>query len=389
MAGIGEASAILGVAQIGLQLAQTLVTVIGDFRDAATNINRLRDEIHLTSVCLQQLGDLAKEDRLIPGRGVLEATNLRERCRGVIWEIRTIIKKGDNPLRPDEITKDDIDVSYFMAWKWALWTKKHLEDPRQELDRLKDSMTLTFVTHMAILANNDYERKMYKNQIPGMKRNVVWAEEKWRQDQQDEQPLVPQEILDAGPEGWQQFIQWKSGTIQTHEPKDPLMGVSVEQPRTGHQAWSLDPFVGRVKMPVTDEWIQNELRSKQTSEQMWKIHSKLQPWYKQQLDGLISELNSPGSTWSLTSLKLIRRSFFRRVENPPSLQVVLKGENRPLQLPTARIAGPEIVSDDEVLQVDYPVEAVPYSMTYELEEPMEKTDEEIIEEELAKYRADS
>ena len=389
MAGLGEASAILGVAQIGLQLAQTLVTVIGDFRDAATNINRLRDEIHLTSICLQQLGDLAKEDRLIPGRGVLEATNLRERCRGVIWEIRTIIKKGDNPLRPDEITKDDIDVSYFMAWKWALWTKKHLEDPRQELDRLKDSMTLTFVTHMAILANNDYERRMYKNQIPGMKRNVVWAEEKWRQDQQDEQPLVPQEILDAGPEGWQQFIEWKNGTTPTQDPKDPLIAVSVGQPRTGHQAWSLDPFVGRVKMPVTDEWIQNELRSKQTSEQMWKIHSKLQPWYKQQLDELISELSSPGSTWSLTSLKVVRRSFFRRVENPPSLQAVLKGENRPLQLPTARIAGPEIVSDDEVLQVDYPVEAVPYSMTYELEEPMEKTDEEIIEEELAKYRADS
>ena len=106
LAGIGDASAIIAVADLGLKLAQTLVTIIGDFRDAAININRLRDEIRLTSICLQQLGDLAKQNRLVAGRGVLEATNLRERTRAVIWEIRTVIKKGDDPLQPGDISSN-------------------------------------------------------------------------------------------------------------------------------------------------------------------------------------------------------------------------------------------------------------------------------------------
>ena len=396
MAGIGEASAILGVAQIGLQLAQTLVTVIGDYRDAATNINRLRDEIHLTSISLQQLGDLAQGNRLIPGRGVLEATNLRERCRGVIWEIRTVIKKGDNPLHPQEITKDDIDVSYFTAWKWALWTKKHLEDPRQELDRLKDSMTLTFVTHMAILANSEYERKIYTGQIPGIKRNVDWAEEKWRTDQEDERPLILQEIIDAGPQAWQEFIEWKNREPETQVinpnqlqqylesaglSNDQIaMAVGGKRPasKPEYQAWSLDPFIGGVQMPVSEEWLQVELRNKETSEKMWKIHSKLQPWYKNKLTELLQTLRDmTQADCTLVSLKLVRRSFFRRVENPPSLQVLLKGEPRPpvlLQPPQNKMAAPTEV------------------VTYSAEEPIlfdaaepTKTDEEIIQEQLASY----
>ena len=407
MAGIGEASAILGVAQIGLQLAQTLVTVIGDYREAAVNINRLRDEIHLTSICLQQLGDLAQENRLIPGRGVLEATNLRERCRAVIWEIRTVIKKGDNPLHPEAITKDDIDISYFMAWKWALWTKKHLEDPRQELDRLKDSMTLTFVTHMAILASSEYERKGYTNQIPGIKRNVDWAEQRWRQDQDDEQPLVPQEVLDAGPEAWEQFIEWRNrgeisvSAVDFSELQRQLESAGVSKDQIGavlagfgtaptqpskpdYQAWSLDPFVGRVRMPVTEAWLQTELQSKQTSEKMWKIHSKLQPWYKNQLDELIQELkDTTQADWSLVSLKLFRRSFFRRVENPPSLQAVLKGKMNQAQVISLR---PPIMKPEMRLASQ---EAVTYSAEIPIEMPEEtKTDEYIIREQLAKYNTE-
>ena len=241
MAGIGEASAILGVAQIGLQLAQTLVTVIGDYRDAAININRLRDEIHLTSICLQQLGDLAQEGRLIAGRGVLEATNLRERCRAVLWEIRMVIKKGDNPLHPEDISKEDIDVSYFTSWKWALWTKKHLEEPRLELDRLKDSMTLTFVTHMAILANSEFERKKYAAQIPGYKRSCRWAEDRYRNDESlPEEPNIPPQILEAGPEEWDQYLLWKENRDQ------PAVDPSVAFARNARvQTKNRIPGVGR------------------------------------------------------------------------------------------------------------------------------------------------
>ena len=385
MAGIGEASAILGVAQIGLQLAQTLVTVIGDFREAATNINRLRDEIHLTSICLQQLGDLAQKNRLLPGRGVLEATNLRERCRAVIWEIRQIIKKGDEPLRPEAVTKDEIDVSYFMAWKWALWTKKHLEEPRLELDRLKDSLTLTFVTHMAIVGS-ERERERYKPQIPGIKRNCLWAEEKYRgiaRDPSDEDP-IPQEVLDAGPEEWDRFIAWKAGgpepdlkarLVAAGIGKDQISAIlagnggiassttagrdEVGSPKPVFETWSLDPFAGAVKLSSTDKMDPKD------TEKLARKHAQLRPWYKTRLEETIQELNQ-GMTygWSLHSLKLVHKTLFRRFENPPTLEVVLKGE------PKYTLAQPPPV--ESRMKIDVPITIDdPQSDNYQSHEPAE------------------
>jgi hypothetical protein len=57
-------------------------------------MNSLSDEIQITSASLEKLGDLAKRNGLYGERAVLEATNLTERCRLVIFEIRTILKRG-------------------------------------------------------------------------------------------------------------------------------------------------------------------------------------------------------------------------------------------------------------------------------------------------------
>lgn len=405
MAGIGEASAILGVAQLGLQLAQTLVTVIGDYRDAATNINRLRDEIHLTSISLQQLGDLAKQNSLLPGRGVLEATNLRERCRAVIWEIRTVIKKGDDPLHPNEISKREIDVGYFTAWKWALWTKKHLDGPRLELDRLKDSLTLTFVTHMAIVGSRR-DRDLYKQQIPGIKRNVDWAEERYRGN--DEEPLespVPAEILNAGPAMWQQFIDWKATQlVSPDESADDLSHedgfeiTSTETPTmpnwpdtpaptaSRYDCWALDPMTGAARLPLIGPTVS------QNRDQLIKTWIRLDPWYATQTDALLRTLkNEPTYEWFVMGFKIVHRSLFRRLERPPTLQVYLRGDVRALspvtqtsrlQTPAQTKTGaPEVVEStlySAVSPIDMPIS--------DDEQGPSLSDEEIIEKQLALYQ---
>ena len=150
MAGIGEASAIIAVAQVGLSFAQTLVAFVGDYRDAATRISNLSDEVRVTSSCLQQLGELANQNRLYGKRGILEARSLTKRCDTVVWEIRTTLKKGDEPLDPKVIKKDEIELSCFDRLKWATWIKSKLDLPRLELERLKADLTLTFVSLMAL-----------------------------------------------------------------------------------------------------------------------------------------------------------------------------------------------------------------------------------------------
>ncbi|RMZ89561.1 hypothetical protein DV736_g3203, partial [Chaetothyriales sp. CBS 134916] len=448
MAGIGEASAILGVAQLGLQLAQTLVTVIGDYRDAAVNINRLRDEVNLASICLQQLGELAKQGRLIAGRGVLEATNLRERCRAVIWQIRTVIRKGDNPLHPEEITKEDIDVTYFTAWKWALWTKKHLEEPRAELDRLKDSMTLTFVTHMAILATSEAERRRYEAQIPGYWRSCRWAEERYRSSGEfppdgngndsdgdgdgEGQDAVPAEVLNAGPDEWRDFVKWKNAQdkplIELQSLKQRLqdrgisqdqitavLGISgqrdvdlhttpptqpyrpKEEPKAEEevQAWSLDPFVGRVQMPVTQDWLRQVTVHAQRSEELWTIYSKLQAWYKKQVEELVDDLSADGNTWTLFSLKLVQRSWFRRIGNPPSLQVIVKRSVGVGNGLGQAATGMALARTDRIAQeqeVIVPIETVNLGVQYRMiakrpDTEAYLTDEELIQRQLDLYKS--
>jgi hypothetical protein len=346
---------------------------------------------------LQQLGELAKQNSLLPGRGVLEATNLRERCRAVIWEIRTVIKKGDDPLHPEEITKAEIDVSYVTAWKWALWTKKHLDGPRLELDRLKDSLTLTFVTHMAIVGSQQ-DRERYRQQIPGIRRNVDWAEERYRGNEDWELP--PTDVLDVGSREWQQFLDWKAGkqdsegdsvdaaaspdrgVSQTVTPVLPALPVQQGNSESKYEYWSLDPMTGRTRLPIADP-------SEQSRDQILRVWTKLRPWYKEQIHDLLSEfvvgiLREP----TVAALKLIHQPLLRRLERPPALRVLVRAdmiqitavqESQRIEVPTqTKIRKPEAITYSETIPIDMTVE--------DEEEETKLSDEDIIEKQLALYQ---
>jgi hypothetical protein len=106
---------------------------------------------------------------------------------------------------------------------------------------------------------------IYVNQISGVKRNMDWAEEKWREDLEEEEPHVPQQVIDAGPEASQEFIEWKTrdGELPEEVRQSPASaGLSTDQinmavgaaPKPDYQAWSLDPFLRRMKMPMIGDW---------------------------------------------------------------------------------------------------------------------------------------
>src|ERR1700712_4740926 len=58
MAGIGEASAIIGVVQVGFSLARTLNTYIGDFKDSRESIIGLAAELDATIIQVKELNSL-------------------------------------------------------------------------------------------------------------------------------------------------------------------------------------------------------------------------------------------------------------------------------------------------------------------------------------------
>jgi hypothetical protein len=150
MAGIGEAASIIAVAQLGFALASTLASFIGDYKEAGNRIDSLSSEIQLTSVSLQQLGDLANGNRLQGENAVLQASNLRKRCDDVLQEIRVILKRKDVTLDVKTINKEEIDISCYERWRWATYLRSRLRIPRLELGRLKIDLMLVYFSMIVL-----------------------------------------------------------------------------------------------------------------------------------------------------------------------------------------------------------------------------------------------
>ena len=215
---------------------------------------------------------------------------------------------------------------------------------------------------MALLANNDRERTIYVAQIPGIRRNCAWSEEQYRYDE------LPQEVLDVGLEEWQEFLKWRQNSdVDTSTPLAETPDASTKQePR--YQAWTLEPLVGRIPVIATT--------TQQSSDELAAVHAKLKPWYTKQLYELIQEQDF-SFEWSISSLRIIHKSFFRRIENPAALHVVLKGEARSL---------PSVQQRMQTTSIEPNAEVVTYMDTVSIEEPA-KTDEQLIQEQLALYGA--
>lgn len=149
MAGIGEANAILTVAQVGLQLSFALISYAGEAREVESRIRRIGDEISQTAGRLKDLGDLAQKKLLQNETAIADANRLATTCQSVILEIRTILKKSKVKLDEAAVDKEEIEITLFDRLQWP-WVKTRLEVPRAELARLKADLTLMFLSLMAL-----------------------------------------------------------------------------------------------------------------------------------------------------------------------------------------------------------------------------------------------
>lgn len=149
MAGIGEASAVLGVAQIGLSLAITLNTYISDIGDAKDDILSLIGDIEATS---RQLGDL---ELLIQKNEVTHAWNengLRNAqkcitdCEKIIAKLRSLLKKSKTSKLSGEVKREEIDIGKLQQALWPLY-KPQLQVRRRELQSVKQDILIAYASY--------------------------------------------------------------------------------------------------------------------------------------------------------------------------------------------------------------------------------------------------
>lgn len=151
-AGIGEASAILAVAQLGISLSNTLIAYIADVKDAPNRIQRVGNEILTTSERLKEIGELINKNdktKIFSVEGISSAIRCSDECEKIIEEVKTVIQKNKRQPKSKEFKKDEIDISLFSTLRWP-FVKIRLEVPRAELQRIKIDLSLLFSSAMAL-----------------------------------------------------------------------------------------------------------------------------------------------------------------------------------------------------------------------------------------------
>lgn len=149
MAGIGEASAIIAVASLGISLSKTLIEFVGEVKDARSRIERIGNEVLTTSERLKEIGNLIernKQTRIFSEEGISSAKRCSTDCQQIIDELKTLLLKGGSELRSETF---EINASIFSAIRWP-WIRAKLEVPRAELQKVKIDLTLLFSSFMAV-----------------------------------------------------------------------------------------------------------------------------------------------------------------------------------------------------------------------------------------------
>ena len=150
--GIGEASAILTVAQLGITLSFSLYSFIGEVQDAPHRIRSIANEVATTSERLKDIGELVDKNPETPifnEEGVHSAVRCSEECHKIIDEVKSVLQKGGWQQKSGALEKDEIDTSLFSTLRWP-FLKRSLDVPRAELQRIKIDLQLLFVSAMAL-----------------------------------------------------------------------------------------------------------------------------------------------------------------------------------------------------------------------------------------------
>lgn len=150
MAGIGEASAIIGVVQVGFSLATALNTYISDVSDAADDISNLVSDIEATFGQLRDLAKLIAKNVVTKAwseDGLRNAQKCVENCEKVIKKLRKLLKKSTASATTEEVNRDEIDVSKLERALWP-FIKPQLEVRRKELQSIKQDIVIAYSSYM-------------------------------------------------------------------------------------------------------------------------------------------------------------------------------------------------------------------------------------------------
>ena len=151
MAGIGEASAIIAIAQIGVKVSKTIFEYASEAKDAPNEISRIGRDLCTTSERLEEIGKLIDRNpatQLFNAGGIASAVRCSNDCKEIVDQVTGLLAKSGWTADPETLEKKDLDIGLIESLRWPLVRKK-LASPQADLERVKASLSLLFNSVMA------------------------------------------------------------------------------------------------------------------------------------------------------------------------------------------------------------------------------------------------
>jgi hypothetical protein len=121
MDGVSSASAIIAIAQVGFNLAQTLNTYITDVKNGRSDIANLANEIDATATHIEELDKMIQENSITNGwnaNGLKIAKQCSTDFERTLNQLRAVFSKTGAALISSTFMRDDIDISIFNRLTW-------------------------------------------------------------------------------------------------------------------------------------------------------------------------------------------------------------------------------------------------------------------------------
>jgi hypothetical protein len=195
MAGIGEASAVIGVVQVGFSLARTLSTYIGDYKDSRDSIISLAVQLETTILHVRELNTLVRSSEAAgsvseDSRKVAE--NAVTNSKRLIEKLVKLLTKADLPDDPDAIINikpGDINVHTLTKIYWPL-VKPQVDVLSLELQSMKTEILLARSCIQAQTGSTPAERAAGEESIVALTKSKLLARRLLKEAKAEEKRAV-------------------------------------------------------------------------------------------------------------------------------------------------------------------------------------------------------
>lgn len=192
MSGIGEASAVIGVVQVGFSLARTLNTYIGDYKDSRDSIISLAAELDATIIQVKELNSLVASNKSASDGSKKLAEKCTKDSDRLVKKLVELLTKARLPEDPDaivNISPGDIIPSRLTRAYWP-FVKPQVDVVKSELHVMRTDILIARSCIQSQSGTTAADRTAGEESIVALARSRVLARKLLREARAEEKRSI-------------------------------------------------------------------------------------------------------------------------------------------------------------------------------------------------------